>query len=103
MEENIKESLKMVSDQLISLRENSESMISDNDDEDCGNEIWKNDVVQLDIAINLIEILKYQANNIEECLKLLKIDGKNTKEVVKIMLETCNDDFVTFFNGKHPL
>ena len=75
-----------VIEQLKSLKDHSNAMISPlevNDD----NQIWIDDVEQLDYAIKLIESIKLNHEDISKCVELLSLDGKGSKITVKEILE----------------
>jgi len=88
MDATVKSKLNRVIGQLNSLKDNSKAMINDLD-ETSDNQIWLDDVTNLDIALIIIEFAKYQHDTVNECIKLLSVDGNDTKKTVREMLISC--------------
>lgn len=98
MDATVKSKLNRVIDQLNSLKDNSKAMINDLDT-DADDQIWKDDVINLDIAVNVIEFVKYQQDTIDVCVTLLSKDGDNTKHAVKNILLSCSNLLSEYINN----
>jgi len=87
--------LGKVIEQLESLKDNSQSMISESDTKS-DNQIWIDDVEQLACAISLIEVLKNNQDDLSKCIELLSLDGVGSKTTVKSILSTCIERLNTY-------
>lgn len=88
--------LDRVIEQLKSLKNNSESMANPLD-KDIDNQIWFDDVEQLEYAIKLIDVLKLNHEDVSKCVELLSIDGKGSKTTVKEKLTSYLDRLIGVF------